>query len=169
MSNHSSFAAMKLFSSYWETIAVVVVKDLHTRPQVAQQICDLFNIKISEFLEITQVHTIPFLILMRKRDILQRIADACVLEQSVFELCTKKVNMAAIVAYLLLQPSTDVEKMVMTLLCEASPEFRKCDLGELINADPISIACNLLEVAGVDDETKKGRVGFDSCNIKRID
>ena len=93
---------------------------------------------------------------------LQRIADVSVPEKSIFALCTKKANMAATVAYLLLQPSNDVARMVMTLLCEASPEFRKCDLKDLVNADPISIACNLLEVAGEGDDIKKTRVGLNS-------
>ena len=160
--------AMRLFDPYWRTVATTVVKDLHARPQIIQRICELLNIKVPEFLILTQTYTIPYLISAKKWPVLQRIADARSPEYSIWSLCTEPANMAAILAYLLLQPSTDVEHMVMASLYEASPDFKKFDLEKAINSVPIPIACELLKVAGEEDEEKKSRVSTKCHNRQPI-
>lgn len=66
--------------------------------------------------------------------------------------------MAAILAYLLIQPSTDIESMIIALLTEITPEFRTVDLAELAKAEPITIATELLKAAAEDDEAKRPKV-----------
>lgn len=160
--------AMRLFDPYWRTVATTVVKDLYARPQIIQRICDLLNIKVPDFLILTQTYTIPYLISAKKRQVLQRIADARSPEYSIWSLCTEPANMAATLAYLLLQPSTDVEHMVMASLYEASPEFKDFNLEIAINSVPIPIACELLKVAGEEDEEKKTRVRLNYRNRQLI-
>ena len=168
LSDHSSFMAMRLFDPYWRTIATTVIKDLHARPQTIQRICDLLNIKVPDFLTLTQTYTIPYLLSATKWQVLQRVADARSPEYSIWSLCTEPANMAAIIAYLLLQPSTDVEHMMMASLYEASPEFKEFDLAQAINSVPIPVACELLKVAGEEDEKKKTRVSTNCCNRQPI-
>lgn len=66
--------------------------------------------------------------------------------------------MAAILAYLLIQPSTDIESMIIALLTEVTPEFSNVDLVELAEAKSITIATELLKAAAEDDEVKRQKV-----------
>ena len=147
---------MKLFAPYWRTIAVTVVQDIHRRPQVAQQISDLLAMSVSGFLSMTQVHTVPFLVLTKKQEVLQRIADAC--GQSIMVLCREHNNLAAILSCVLLRTSSDVESLVMALLNSISPEFANVDCAELLKSEPQSTAAELLRAAGENDDVKRPKV-----------
>ena len=147
---------MKLFAPYWRTIAVTVVQDVHRRPQIAQQISDLLAMSVSDFLSMTQVQTVPFFVLTKKQDILQRIADAC--GQSIMALCREHNNMAAILSCVLLRNSSDVENLVMALLNAVSPEFGSVDCVELLKSEPQSTASELLKAAGENDDIKRPKV-----------
>lgn len=147
---------MKLFAPYWRTIAVTVVQDIHRRPQIAQQISDLLAMSVSDFLSMTQVHTVPFFVLTKKQDVLQRIADAC--GQSIMVLCREHNNLAAILSCILLRTSSDVESLVMGLLNAVSPEFGNVNCAELLKSEPQSTASELLRAAGENDEAKRPKV-----------
>lgn len=150
---------MRLFMPYWRTIAPSVVKDLLRRPQVAQHLSDLLSMRVSEFLCLTQVYTIPFLVLTKKRDILQKIADAC--GCTIMPLCMDHNNMAAILSCILLQVSEDTENVIMALFNAASPDFSQIDHVELIRAEPILTASELLKAASEDNPGLKSRVSTD--------
>lgn len=150
---------MRLFRPFWRSIAITVVKELQTRPQIAQQLSDLLAITVSEFLIWTTTNTLPYLILMRRHDVLRRIAQAHGTDASVWSICVQPVNMAAILAFLLIQPSTDPEKMITTLLGETSIKFKGRDLADLVRMEPILTAFELLKAAGEDDEARKPKVG----------
>ena len=147
---------MKLFAPYWRTVAVTIVQDLHRRPQIAQQLSDLLAMSVSEFLSTTQIYTVPFFVLTKKQDILQRIADACGL--SIMALCREHNNLAAILSCILLKTSSDVESLVMALLNAVSPEFSNVDCVELLKSEPQATASELLRAAGENDEGKKTKV-----------
>ena len=160
---------MRLFEPYWRTIAVVIVKDLQNRPQIIQRVCDLLNITVPQFLQITQFYTIPYLIATRRRDVLQRIATACGSEHSIKSLCMGHAQLAAILSFLLLQPSVDQENMIMSLLKDASPDFRDVDIIELMKSEPMLTAFELLKVAGEEEEGRSARVSPPySCYIALI-
>ena len=147
---------MKLFAPYWRTIAVTVVQDLHRRPQIAQQLSDLLAMSVSEFLAMTQVHTVPFFVLTKKHDILQRIADAC--GDSIMALCREHNNLAAILSCVLLRTSANVEDLIMTLLNAVSSEFSNVDCTDLLRSEPQATASELLKAAGEDGGAQKARV-----------
>ena len=146
MSSHSPYTALKIFAPYWRTIAVTVVQNLQNRPQVAQNVADLLGKSVDAFLLLTQVHLVPYLVLGKRRDILQRIADAN--NQSVLELCREPNNMAGILANILLQASGDVENLVVSLLNSVSPDFSNVDCEELLKSEPQATATELLKFAG---------------------
>lgn len=133
-----------------------MVQDIHRRPQIAQQISDLLAMSVSDFLSMTQVHTVPFFVLTKKQDILQRIADAC--GQSIMVLCREHTNLAAILSCVLLRTSSEVESLVMALLNAVSPEFGNVDCAELLKSEPQSTASELLRAAGENDEIKSPKV-----------
>ena len=148
---------MKLFAPYWHTVAIIVVQDLQRRPQIAQQMSELLAINVSDFLSLTQVHTVPYFVLTKKQDILQRIADAC--GRSIMALCREHNNLAAILSCVLLQSSNDMENMVMSLLHAVSPEFSNVDCAELFKSEPQATAAELLRAAGEGDSMKTKKVG----------
>ncbi len=148
---------MRLFKPYWRSIAITVIKELQNRPQIAQQLSDLLGITVQEFLVLTKSFTLPYLILVRRQDVLRRIAQAHGVDMSVWSICVEPVNMAAILAYLLVQTSTDAERMVPALLRETSVQF-KDDLADLLKMEPILTAFELLKMAADDDEIRKPKV-----------
>lgn len=157
IANHSSLLVTRLFMPYWRTIAPTVVKDLQRRPQIAQYISDLLGMSVSEFLGLTQVYTIPYLVLNKQREILQKISSAC--GQTIKALCMDHNNMAAILACILLEPSKDIERVIMNLLNMASSEFSNLDCVEdLIGAESILTASELLKAASEENEERKSKV-----------
>ena len=130
---------------------------MHKRPQIAQSVSDLLGISVTEFLRMTQFYTIPYLILTKKQDVLQRIADSNGPGHSIVSLCMEREQLAAILAYLLLQPSQDSEKLVISLLSEASSDFARSNLTEILKADPTQLAYELLKAASEHNEDTKSR------------
>lgn len=144
-----------LFRPYWRTVAREVVKDLRSRPQKAQQLCELLSITVPRFLLQTQAETIPYLILTKNRDLLQRIATARNVE--IQDICLQPPkHLGMILAHLLLANFPNPEEEISRLLCEATPRFQEADVGQLIRLEPIPIACEMLKVAGEQPESKKG-------------
>lgn len=153
--SHNSNTAMRLFEPYWRTLAITIIKDLQSRPQICQTVCDLLGISISNFLKLTQFHTIPYLILQKQHEILRRIAEANGTDFGLLEICSNSEQLATILANILLQPSQDTEVMISSLLSQVSNGFTNIDPRELLRSDPTRIAFELLQVAsGLDPEDK---------------
>lgn len=79
-------------------------------------------------------------------------------------------NMAAILAYVLLQSSGEMESIIMSLLNAVSSEFSNLDCAELVRAEPILTASELLKAAGEDNDVKKAKVnlGFPTITINML-
>ena len=153
ISNHSPYTALKIFAPYWRTIAVTVVQNLQSRPQMAQHLSDLLAKSVDSFLLLTQVHVIPYFVLRKRHDVLQRIADAS--KQSIMTICRDHSNMAATLSTILFQASGDVEKLVINLLNSVSPEFNNVDCSELLRSEPQATATELLKFAGELDDRRR--------------
>ncbi|KAI9721086.1 MAG: hypothetical protein M1812_002567 [Candelaria pacifica] len=147
-----------MLKPFWRSIGITVVKDLHSRPQVAQYLSDFLGITISELLVLTQTSTLPYLILMRKKDIIERIALARGSGTTIRSMCIEPNNLAAILAVLVVQPSTDIESATMKLFRDASPDFASLELKDLLLSSPILTACELLKAAGDADDTRRPKI-----------
>lgn len=141
---------------YWGTVAPTVVKDLHRRPQIAQYISDLLGMGVEEFLVLTQVYTVPYFVLTKKRDILQKIAQAC--GHSIGLLCMDHSNMGAILTCILLHPSDDMGSVYLKFLAALSSEFKEVRWKDLLWAQAVSIASELLKVASEGNGVKVPKV-----------
>ncbi|KGO59126.1 PIK-related kinase, FATC [Penicillium expansum] len=146
-----------LFRPYWRTLSVTVIKNLQSRPYMAEQLCDLLGMKVDGFLRLTEVHVLPYLVSTRKRDIICRIGASRNEGESAFDVCSEKNNLAAILAFLLSQQSDNPEAMIMSLLADIDPAFKGRSLAELVRIEPILIACDLLKSLGDAGEQKKER------------
>lgn len=143
-----------LFRPFWRSLSVTIVKNFQTRPYMAEQLCDLLGMKVDDFLRLTEIYILPYLVLTRKRDIIARIGTTYKDAKSPFDICSEKNNLAAILAFLLCQPSSNPEGMIMSLLAEVDPAFKGRTLGELVRIEPILIACDLLKSLGDSEENQ---------------
>lgn len=149
-------STMDLCRPFWSSIAPSAVRDLLSRPQKVQSLCELLRIDIDRFLVLTQHYTIPTLVLTRKRDILQRIAAARGKGESIHQLCVQPAtNLAAILALLLNQPVADPEGEALQCLSDVSPTFRGIDLTSIVKIDPVLAACEMLKHCGDSAEAQK--------------
>ncbi|THY55817.1 hypothetical protein D6C98_04012 [Aureobasidium pullulans] len=153
-----SLSPQTLLKPFYRSIAVAVVQDLTTKPQKAQQLAEFLGMSVSHFLLLTQRDTVPFLVLTRKKDILQRIASARSAETNIQDMCLQPpANLAAVISTLLFQPSSDVEGNATRCLAEVAPGFQSSDLGSLVRSNPVLIACEMLKAAGDEDESNASK------------
>jgi serine/threonine-protein kinase ATR len=126
---------------------------------------DLLGMSVSEFLVLTQSHTLPWLVLNKQAVVIKRIAEARRgPKESV--VCTDPINWCPILALLLVQNVPDLETYIMATLKASSEGFKGSDLSELIRIEPASTALCLLKAAGEADEGKKSRVSNIITNEK---
>ncbi|KAK4982063.1 serine/threonine-protein kinase M1 [Elasticomyces elasticus] len=148
-----------LMKPFWRSIAITVVQDILSRPQIAQQVADFLDFTVNQFLVFAQYQTLPFLVLTKRTDILRRMALARGPNTSVQDICMHpKLNLAAILATLMAQSSGNMEETVLDNLTEAIPDFERGDLMSLVRLDPVQIACELLKLTGDADASGKPRL-----------
>ena len=147
----------RMFKPFWDTIAVNAVKDLLVRPQTSQLMSDLLEMSVPEFLVLTQSHTLPWLVMHKKTDIIKRISHARK-DDDGLKVCATTSNLMPILAKLLQQKVPDTGPFIMQLLIAASPGFNDFELTDLMRMEPASIAFYLLKAAGEADDEQKGRV-----------
>ncbi|KAF2473193.1 uncharacterized protein BDR25DRAFT_257421, partial [Lindgomyces ingoldianus] len=147
---------VELLRPFWRSIGFAVIKDLHNKPQKAQQLADLTEQSVNSMLLSTQTETLPYLVLTKRKDILQRIATAR--GTSVQEICTQpRRNLAAILALLLCQPVEDVERSAIEALVAIAPGFqdKNHDLSTWIKVEPVLVACEVLKSAADQPVSRK--------------
>ncbi|KAI9681820.1 MAG: serine/threonine-protein kinase M1 [Trizodia sp. TS-e1964] len=150
-----------LIAPFWRNIAITVVRDLQNRPQAVQLLSDLIEVDVSEFLLLTQSYTLPYLILMKKHDVILRILQALKLKQplsSILFLCCERSNVAAILALLFVENSENIETATMKMLRAATSDFKGFDLEAIAKIEPIITVCELLQMAGKEDSPKLQKV-----------
>jgi serine/threonine-protein kinase ATR len=122
---------------------------------MAEQLCDLLGMNVDDLLRLTEVHILPYLVLTRKRDVITRVGAAYRDVKTPFDICSEKNNLAAILAFLMSQPWSDPEGMIMSVLSDVDSAFGGRTLAELVRTEPILIACDLLKGLG-DSGNEKG-------------
>lgn len=147
VASHKSLPLDELLRPFWRTIAISVIKDLPNRPQKAQQLADILGKSVDDLLIETQEETLPFLLLSKHGDTLQRIANARSPGGSIRDLCMQSRNLTVILANLLIQDPKHMESTVHSFLGQASPELRKVSASDLLKLDIVAVACELLKIA----------------------
>ena len=158
-----------LLRPFWRTIGVTVIKNLQTRPVIAQQLCDLLGLKVEGLLIMIEEFALPYLVLTGRRDVILRIALAHGPTMSPFDLCTQRKNLAPILSFLLAQPFSDSEEMIMSLLAGVSQDFRDHDLSSWVKLEPAQTACDLLKDLAEADDAHKGRAHQALLLLARLD
>lgn len=151
-----------LFKPYWRILAFSVIKDIVNKPQKAQQLADLTEQTVRQLLVLTQSYTLPHLVLTKRRDVIEKIAQAR--KVAVAEVLTQpRSNLAKILALLLSQSVPDVESFALETLAEIEPAMREGSnnrLETLIALDITGVAIEILLLSAEREEPRKGPV----CN-----
>ncbi|KAK4181386.1 hypothetical protein QBC36DRAFT_366889 [Triangularia setosa] len=143
-----------LFRPFWPSLAFSVVKDLVSRPQTTQMVAELLQISVHNLLKMLQKHALPWLVLGKKREVIQKIAEARG-EKDCWQPCVDAENLPSILALLLVQDVPDVESHSMALLQHTSAHLNKSPLVDLLRTGPMMIALELFKyAAGANDDRK---------------
>lgn len=148
----------RLFSPFWGVVAIEAVTTLLFRPQTTQLMADLLGKSVTDFLILTQSHTLPYLVMSKKIDVINKISEAT--KEDVVRLLLKDLNRVAVFALLLQQNVPDMETYIMSLLSFISPSFKQYDLSQLLGMGPCEQALLLLKAAAEADDSKKSRVSY---------
>ncbi|KAL6169979.1 serine/threonine-protein kinase M1 [Exserohilum turcicum] len=152
-----SMDTMQLISPYWKVIGFSVIRDIINKPQKAQQLADLTEQSVRQLLVQTQSDTLPHLVLSKRRDIIEKIAQAR--KASVIDVLTyPRVNLAKILALLLSQPVADVERTAMETLAAVEPAIRDGNNNRLeswVALDITGVAIEILMLAADQEGVRK--------------
>jgi serine/threonine-protein kinase ATR len=150
----------QLFDPYWRSLAYLATKDMLQRPQRSRAFAELLQISVNELLVLIQTHALPWLVLDRRKEIIQRIAEARG-ESDVWRPLMDSSNLAAVLALLLAQESpNNTANFAKSRLEEISPHFQSEDMLSLLQSEPVLISMELLKAAGDSDATRKTAVRY---------
>lgn len=157
----------RLLEPFWRTLAFSTVKDMFTQPQTTQMVADLLKTNVTELLLLIQSHALPWLVLHKKKDVIQRFLEARQETLSPSQrgkaemwnmLYLDDTNLSAILSRLLVQDVPDIEEYVTSALNDICPS--SSNLKELLSTNPVPTTLELLKLSGEGDESMKASVSL---------
>lgn len=167
----------RLLEPFWRSLAYLTVKDIFKRPQTTQMVADLLKTSITELLLIIQSHALPWLVLHRKKDIIQRFLEArretLTLSQRDSEQVWTMIyiddnNISAILSRLLVQDEPDIEEYIRSVLLDVCQNDKVPSLKELLSSNPVQITMELLKMSGEGDENTRMTVSAPTLSDVRF-
>lgn len=147
-------SARRLLGPYWRSLAYLATKDMVQRPQRCRVIAELVQMSVAEMLLLIQAHALPWLVLDKRRDIIQKIAEARK-EKEIVKVIMDDRNLGGILSLLLIQDTPDITGFAKSRLDEISPHFQSYSLLSLLQTEPVTVAMELLMAAGDADQQRK--------------
>ena len=147
----------QLFGPFWNNLAFSAVKNLISRPQTTRMVAELLQLSIPELLCLLQHHAVPWLVLTKKREVIQKIADARG-DKEIWQTCCDASNLSATLALLLVQEVPDIEDFAMSLFRNISSHFDHLSLVELLGSEPLLTALELFKASAAADKAGKTQV-----------
>lgn len=171
LSDDLKTSPQELLRPYWRTIGFSIVNDLNTNPQKAKFVVELIGeiSYVSQLLILIHEDVLPVLVLNKRIDILQRIANAK--KTTIEGICLQpRAHLARIIALLLSQPGPDVERRALDTLVAVAPGLRQTGqkLHDLVQLDAAAMASEVFKLAADRDANEKELVSkFDTyvCEI----
>ena len=151
----------QLLEPFWRYLAFSALKDYSTRPKLIQLLAEMMSMSVQELIVYIHGHAMPWLVLTKRRDVIQRIAEVRGEDQP-WQPCMDIANLGPILALLMVQEVQDVEDYAMGLLREISTHFDDSTLVELLRVEPMMTSLELLKIAGDADQARKPHVSTDS-------
>jgi serine/threonine-protein kinase ATR len=149
--------APELFAPFWRTLGFTAIKDLVSKPQTSRMVAELLQTSVPELLLLVQSYALPWLILTKKREVVQKLAEARG-EQESWMICIDGSNLGPILALLLVQDVPNLEEYCMSLFRHVSPHFDRVTLVELLGSEAAGTALELFKACGDADESRKPRI-----------
>ncbi|KAG6067261.1 hypothetical protein E4U32_004269 [Claviceps aff. humidiphila group G2b] len=147
----------RLFEPFWKSLAYMATKDMIQRPQRSRAMAELLQISVNELLLLIQTHALPWLVLDKQQDVIQRIAEARQ-DKDPSNLIMDAPNLASTLSLLLVQDTDNIEEFTKSRLDLVSPHFASVSLLEMFQTEPVVTTLELLKAAVNADETKKALV-----------
>ena len=147
----------RLFEPFWPNLAYMATRDMVQRPQMSRTIAELLQVSVNELLLLIQTHALPWLVLDKQKDVIQKIAEARQ-EAEIWLPLIDPANLAATLALLLIQDTEDIAAFAKSRLDELSAHFETETLVSLLQVEPVLTVMELLKAAGDSDESKKAPV-----------
>ncbi|KAM0333504.1 hypothetical protein ACHAQA_002167 [Verticillium albo-atrum] len=147
----------QLFEPFWGNLAFFAVKDMVARPQISRAVAELLQVSVNQLLILIQRFALPWLVLMKKRDVVQKITEAR-REQDTYFCLMESANNGPVMALLLVQDVPDLENFIMSRLREFSSKFESSTIGEMMMSEAVAIVLELLKAASDADEERKPRI-----------
>lgn len=147
----------QLFAPFWRTLGFTAIKDLVSKPQTSKMVAELLHTSVTVLLKLVQAHALPWLVLTRKREVIQKIAEARG-ETEAWEPLIDGHNLGATLALLLVQDVADLPSYCMSLFRHVSPHFEDFSLVDLLASEPTLTALELFKACGDADDSRKPRV-----------
>lgn len=167
LASHRKTTPRRLLEPFWRSLAYLTVKDMFTRPQTTQMVADLLKTNVTELLLLIQSHALPWLVLHRRKDIIQRFLDARkeALEPSQRDseqvwtmLYIDDANLSTILSRLLVQDEPNLEEYVRSVLRDVCQTAQVPSLKELLATNPVPTTLELLKMSGEADEAMRATV-----------
>lgn len=168
LASYRRITPRRLLEPFWRNLAYSTVKEMFTRPQTTQMVADLLKTNITELLLLIQSHALPWLVLHKKKDIIQKFLEARRetlppdqrgKEQIWTMLYMDDANLCTILSRLLVQDVPDIEAYVRSVLLDICPN-EAISLKELLSTNPVPTTMELLKMSGEGDESTKASVSL---------
>ena len=118
-------------------------------------------IDIDEYNFVCQVisYTLPYMILMRKHDVIEKMQNIMrhtPKHETLAKTCTN--YFPEILGILLVQEHMESETSIMRLLTDVCVDLRKTDLPSIVRSDPVEITAAILKSCTEENEARRERV-----------
>ncbi|KAI5284884.1 serine/threonine-protein kinase M1, partial [Ascosphaera aggregata] len=143
----------ELFKPFWRTISILAIVNMDKRPKILSQLCELTMMSLEAFLRSSQEYIIPYLVSMKKYDIIEMIDPERRL--SCMDICKQESNLTSLLAFLLTQPSGNYDTLVTSTFTDMSPDTDSHTLNEWVSIQGIEVTCELLRELG--ESTQENR------------
>ncbi|KAI8627883.1 phosphatidylinositol 3 [Xylariaceae sp. FL1651] len=157
LARRRSMIPKHLFEPFWTSIAFKAVKDMTTQPKLTQLLAEMQEMSVDQLLLHIQAYALPYLVLTKKKDVIQRIAEVRN-ETEPWQPCLDNANLGRILALLLTQETADIQQHAMSLLRHVSSHFDEFSLVELLRIEPLATTLNILKIAADADEGRKPHI-----------
>jgi serine/threonine-protein kinase ATR len=122
-------------------------------------VAELLHTSVPVLLRLVQTHALPWLVLTKKREVIQKIAEARG-EKELQETCLDGPNLGAILALLLVQDVPNLPDYCISLFRYVSPHFNNFSLVDVLASEPTLTALELFKACGDADDARKPRVSL---------
>ena len=147
-----------LMEPYWRNLAYLTTKNMNRNPQASRAVAELLQLSINELLLLIQSHALPWLVLHKSNDVIQKIAEARQEKEIWRPLVDDSNNLATTLSLLLMQDQGFEGAFAKQRLDSVSRDFESSTIHSLLQKEPVLVSLELLKAAADQDPTGHSEV-----------